>query len=1271
MSEPIEKSIAATRDVVANVYALLEKLSQQRSIEPLKQLFWSELNYQRVNEPLSRYGWRETTARLLAEDPLLLATGGNGNQDDSGFPIIYCHMNALQLRAHDERLVVTQLLDKYLDGLFIFSNQSLTVWRFINVKGDDKDARRKLLRRITVGPEERLRTASERIALLDLASIGQLNRLDITLRHDEAFSVEAVTDKFFKEYRYLFKILQIDLRNQTSDDVWAHDYALQFLNRCMFLYFIQRKGWLGGNKEFLHTFWQSYKRPLPQYQERPEYQKNAFFEYWLKVLFFEAFNRKFKHSYDYFPDTLRNILAQAPYLNGGLFSENKLDLMDHTFTISDMRFQQVLQFFERYNFTIAEDSPLDQEVAVDPEMIGRVYESLVNVSTELDERGDAGIFYTPRTEIDLMCRLSLVDYLANHLGEERRPLLYDAVFALEPEEMSSADDALRALDLWDDLYGLLSEVTMIDPACGSGAFLVGMLYILNELQERADRYRKRPKSDSESAYERKKRIIGESLYGVDVMEWAVHVAELRLWLSLIIDIEMTQEELHVRPDPLLPHLTFKVRHGDSLVQEIGGVNFGHMQTTSGISPMLKRQLNKLKSEKAKFYHHDPSCVYRTREAAMQDELQLFRAIIQERLLNINNTLRVLNDQPMQSALVGDSVSPKEQAEARERQKRIADKEQEKRELQEALDALVSPKQVPFVWDIAFVEIFGGDNDGFDIVIGNPPYVRQEQISDPLLPREQVTTENKRAYKRKLTNTIYHDFPTFFRYNPATDKAAHELDAKSDLYVYFYLHGLKLLNPMGTFCFITSNSWLDVGYGADLQEFLLNYCHVKMILDNQGKRSFATADVNTIIALFSAPAAKFEMEVLRNITHFVMFKVNFEQILEAEVFKEIERARERIVTDRYRVYPISQQALLEDGTKQPSIEHAEETAPSHSRKGTPGPLVKESQAVYDGNKWGGKYLRAPAIYWTILEKGRDKLVRLGDIAEVRFGIKTGANEFFYLDEVKARQWKIEDEFLQPVIKSPKECKSILIDPSTLKFRLFFCHKSKAELRGTAALAYIEWGEKQAYNKRPSCENRQRWWDLGIRRTPKLGFNYLIDSTARTLYALNGCNFSDNFQEVGIANQLILPLCASLNSTVFQLMVNVAGRANFGDVLLKIQTYEVSDLLCVNPTSITFTDSNIFISTFWDVLSPSVDRRNLDKPIFDVLGLTQGERDAVYEAVIELVESRLKKASSLDGKRNVDSRERKKRLEAVERTLGIWMGLPEEENEGEEEVENCYA
>jgi len=131
-----------------------------------------------------------------------------------------------------------------------------------------------------------------------------------------------------------------------------------------------------------------------------------------------------------------------------------------------------------------------------------------------------------------------------------------------------------------------------------------------------------------------------------------------------------------------------------------------------------------------------------------------------------------------------------------------------------------------------------------------------------------------------------------------------------------------------------------------------------------------------------------------------------------------------------------------------------------------------------------------------------------------------------------------------------------------------------------------------------------------------------------------------------------------------MVNVAGRSNFGDGLLKIETYELSDLLCLNPSAIDFNNSDIFSSTSWDVLQPSTDRRTLDDIIFDALNLTQGERDAVYEGVIGLVEARLNKAKSLKV-----SQERRKRLEAVDKTLGIWIGLPEEENE--DGVESHYA
>jgi len=1256
-------SATGTKDTFAVVQERLKELRKPQSIESLKQLFWKDLSYDRADKPLSYRNWSDDIKKhLYLNEPLLLfATGGKGED----FDIIYIHLASNELPLGHERPIVMKLLENHLDALFIFSNAAQDKWHFVNVKSDSTQAKRRLLRRITVGPEERLRTASERLALLDLTSREQASRLDIRQLHEVAFDVEAVTKRFFEEYKVLFRILEIDLRKQTDDLAWAHDYALQFLNRCMFLYFIQRKGWLGNDKQFLHSFWDSYKNTA--------HEKDEFFENWLKVLFFEAFNNKFHGGHHYFPDNIQSILATAPYLNGGLFSQNMLDT-GHTFTITDARFEQVYTFFERFNFTISEDSPLDQEVAVDPEMIGKVYESLVNVSTEADERGDAGIFYTPRTEIDLMCRLAVVNYLSNHLGQDKKNVLYDAVFALEPNEKSSANDTLTVMGLWEPLSELLRDITVVDPACGSGSFLVGMLYVLDDLQDRVNQRL----YVHEDPYTRKKRMIGQSLYGVDVMEWAVHIAELRLWLALIIDAEIPHpEDLHVRVDPLLPHLSFKVRFGDSLVQEIGGINMGHTRTNRDLSPTLKRRLTELKTDKLDFYHNYASRHPKSKNQLEQDELQFFREILDDRIQSKQEEKKKLLRQiegpaEQQMSLVDTTIghSPQRNIEKAEQQRRLGELENELENLKKARAGLTTPKDVPFVWDIAFVEVFAGGKHGFDIVIGNPPYVRQEKIVAPRPRGNEVVRETqKETYKAKLARSVYSAFPDFFGYKETRDTAAHKIDAKSDLYIYFYFYGLGLLNPNGSFCFITSNSWLDVGYGADLQEFLLKYCRVKMILDNQVKRSFASADVNTVITLFSAPSERSSAEELNNTARFVMFTVTFERVLAADIFRQIEKAQERAVTPEYRVYPVAQKTLLEEGVKQPEAEQNTSTPIDTPERVTSRPLVKEAQAAYTANKWGGRYLRAPAIYWTLLEKGKGKLVRLGDIAEVRFGIKTGANEFFYLDTDKVRQWKIEEEFLQTVIKSPKECKSILINPNALKSRLFLCHKTKAELKGTAALEYIKWGESQAFHIRPSCVNRPRWWDLGVRRSPYLGFNYLIDSTAKTLYAPEGCYFSDNFQEANISTPFVVPLCASLNSTVFQLMVNVAGRSNFGDGLLKIQTYEVSDLLCLNPKVIDFKSSEIFSSTFWDVLQPSSDRHTLDDTIFGALNLTQGEREDVYKAVKDLVEARLNKASSLSSPKSKESKERRKRLEAVDKTLGIWMGLPEEENE--DEVESHYA
>ena len=1140
---------------MADTQRILSILQDFRGVEALRTLFWVELNYERADILIE--GLPEGVSDLVAEAPLCFATAGR----DADFSVIYVRLKTETLRKTDERRVVTHLQTRYTDALYVFSDVNQEQWHFINVKFTrekrEKEGRetkqRHIFRRIRVGPYERLRTAAERVAMLDLQEMGEsgllldvqelLTALHIRGQHEEAFNVEAVTAAFFEEFKGVFKRLQTDLKEQTGDDLWAHDYALQFLSRCLFLYFIQRKRWLGDDTEFLRTFWETY-----QESGQP---RDSFVCQWLNVLFFEAFNNRFHGGHSYFPRGIREILQLAPYLNGGLFRENELDT-EYVAEVSDDRWAAIFSFFEKYNFTIAEDTPLDQEVAVDPEMIGKVYESLV--SAEDEEQGDAGIFYTPRVEIDLMCRLALVDNLANHIGSAaEKTLLYEALFAFEPEEKAAADEQLS--ELWAAMYEHLTTITIVDPACGSGSFLVGMLHVLDDIQERAEH--RLDIAETAVTFGRKKSIIGKNLYGVDVKKWACKVAELRLWLALIIDADIPTAELNVRQEPLLPDFSFNIRHGDSIVQNIGGMNLAQTRDIrSGVPSALRRKISEHQTEKLRFYNSDSERKYAERADVETAECGLFRELMQEQSYQISkNISRIkswLEDPAEQLTLDGMAVREPRQLDFQTQQKReeLAREEEKLAQVERARAAIAADTVPPFAWDIAFVEIFE-QRGGFDIVIENPPYIRQEGIRDLTLPREvSLTPDSRRGYKAKLARAVYQTFPKFFGYQEQRDTrptapenaVKQRLPGRSDLYVYFYFHGISLLNPKGTFCSITSNSWLDTEFGANLKEFLLTECRLKLVIDNMARRSFQGVNINTIITLTSAAYENRE-ENLKNTTRFINFTVPFEAILDPIIFYEIETASGRMSTQEHKINPLSQRKLLAAGTYE--------------------------KDRYTGESWGGKYLRSPDIYQIIFEKGKRKLLRIGEIADVRLqlGIKTGVNKFFIPNQSTISAWRIEAEFLKPLIADLQESPSILIDPDHLPTRIFMCPKEKSELRGTAALAYIEWGETQGFHEVRSCKGRPRWYDVGKRPIPHLNFPRRTPSTtSKTFYTRDGCYALDKFVDVNVPTDMRVFFCYYLNSTLFQLMVNVNGRSSLGYGALEIQASDLKRLLCIDPKMI---------------------------------------------------------------------------------------------------------
>ena len=1130
--------------------SVLKLLQQFQGTEPLKQLFWSELNYDRVNTQLSRRGWADAVAGGLADDPLLLASGAND------FHVIYSRLTSDQLLMGLERPVVSKLLKDHPYALFLFSNSNQDQFHFLNVKYDDEVQNRRLFRRITVGPHERLRTASERIALLDLAEISSVRQrvspLDIQQRHDDAFDVEQVTEKFFRGYVAVFDRLQEILKKQTKDARWAHDYSLQFLNRLMFLYFVQRKLWLNGDSDFLGSFWKAYKATTKK--------RDTFLSEWLSVLFFNAFNNNFHGGFRYFPEEVKAALQLAPYLNGGLFRENEID-QQFTFVLPDEPIRQTIDFFDSYNFTILEDAPLDKEVAVDPEMIGKVYESLVNVLTETDERGDAGIFYTARTEIDLMCRLAIIDSLSLHLGPEHKPVLNELLFALEPDERTRADAQAATWGLWERIDGRLRDLTVVDPACGSGSFLVGMLYVLSDLQERANLQLRR----QEDPFERKKRIIGQSLYGVNVMDWAVHVAELRLWLALIIDANMSVAELHVRREPLLPHFSFKVRAGDSLVDEVGGLSVGRLRAGEDMPHAVKSSISRLKKEKLRFYNNDLSCAFRTADEVKKEELRLFREILDNRIKSLQDEIKSLRRKLSGSAesqirLDGSTESATPQMHVRlvEWQKREDSLKRELDQITSARQALKPNKQPPFVWDIAFVEIFEGDKGGFDIVVGNPPYVRVENISDPHLNRENVDPENRKKYREKLALGVYETYPEFFGLTRATGTAKHRLAGKNDLYVYFYFQSLGLLNSTGTLSFITSNSWLDVGYGSDLQEFLVSSCRLELVIDNQVRRSFSNADINTAITVIGAPDSNAKpSETL--MTRFVMFSIPFVNALRANVWTEVSSTQTRATSSEFRVHPITQATLLADG-----LDHA------------------KHPAVYVGNKWGGKYLRAPDIYWRALSKGRRRIKRLGDLCEVEG----------YIHDNNTGPDFPKVHFL----KSVKDVDRIALSE---------------DMPGVK-----RYGVKDTGNSRLLAP-------ILFART--FGTRHLVLFNQGRVYCKEFYKIlpKDRAQTVSFA--------AQLNSTFSILQRELIGLVNLGDGALKFSGDDLKLFFLLEDLN-TKAIEECFLKL---ANRPQLDlerelkqddRRDLDAILFDALGLTAGEREDVYDAVLTLVNNRLKKAET---------------------------------------------
>jgi hypothetical protein len=1100
-----------------------------------------------------------------------------------------------------------------------------------------------------VSKEQTNKTFIQQMAEADFSSLDSII---------EAFSVEKVTEEFFNAYQYALNniiIKSLDKYVEVEEEK-KHSFSQQLLSRILFIYFLQKKGWLKWkdyvqDKNYLRNLWQTYKITTNN--------KDTFYSVWLKSLFFGAFNKKSQYIETQLPEDIRESYNLMPFLNGGLFHANELDMLN--FNLPDTIFEWLFEpdptekekqkgFLEIFNFTIDEASPNDEEVAVDPEMLGKVYESLISS----EERGEGGIFYTHRIEIDFMCRLSLVEYVHQKTSFPKDEII-DLIF--NPESILHFPDPLKL----GTIKANLDKIKIVDPAVGSASFLVGMMNILVEIHTLINQ---RLSQKEENLFALKQKIILENLYGVDVKDWAVMVGELRLWLSLIIETDEKYMDIYTKP--LLPNLSFKIRQGDSLVEEIAGINISlRGEAFTSLSNSIKNKILNLIDRKTTFFSSQRSADLKETKEIELFEQDIFKDIIKSKIdeleKKINNKHQRISflQKQKKEDLFGDDISTYN--EIKNIQKEIADYQKELFNYQNVFSNIGSKTEKDyFLWEIDFAEVFALKG-GFDLVIGNPPYIRQELIAPPTEHEKNYSKnewlEIKKQYKEKLATAVKTSWPQIKKINK-----------KSDLYIYFYYQGLSLLNKGGLLCFINLNSWLDVGYGTGLQEFLLKYMKPICIIDNIAKRSFKQADVNTVIVLIQRPDEKPQDYQMK----FIAFKKPFDEVINPTTIKKISLTDKLIFDNEdFRLFPKTKMELLKEGVEIPT---------DREDLGFNYPIDK---LPYVGNKWGGKYLRAPEIYFKILEKGKDKLVRLGDIAEVRFGIKTGANDFFYLKPVgmtvkqvvetaetnpnalikvqNGAGWigEIEATFLKPVITNYENVDFIKIEPDQL---IFLYPEVPYKETNYVANFYIKWGEnyktkggqKQEAGiplpKIQSLKGRKYWYSFKpseellakIFWQKRTGERFCVFYTEKFSYADQKLYPFINIHKK--TNELIF----ILNSTIQRLFFEIEGISYTGAyTLIEISVKDLERLPFINLNNLEIYENKIegilskkrFDSIFSELgfdknkpireqePNPLPDRKALDDIVFDAIGLTEEERKEVYWAVAELVKSRLDKAQSV--------------------------------------------
>lgn len=514
---------------------------------------------------------------------------------------------------------------------------------------------------------------------------------------------------------------------------------------------------------------------------------------------------------------------------------------------------------------------------------------------------------------------------------------------------------------------------------------------------------------------------------------------------------------------------------------------------------------------------------------------------------------------------------------------------------------------------------------FDAIVGNFPYIRQELI-EKRLP----------GYKIKIAKVLDKDW---FKEYPELFNGGLKLSGQADIYAYLFFHATKHLKNNGRMGIVTSNAWLDVAYGYELQKFFLNKFKIVAIVESRCEPWFEEAAVNTVFTVLEW--CKDEDQRNNNIVRFVKVKKRLNELIPWDIKMPMDRWHgiDRLI---HGIEKSGNEHLKLEGTKYINTLRGHATYEDENfriRVLRQGELLEDVKVMGKTVKWG-RYLRAPKIYYEILDKCKDRLVRLKELSDVRFGIKTGINEFFHLTDEKIKHWGIEKEFSIPIIKSFKELENIVVDK---KFKtnlfLFSCGKEKKNLRGKNALKYIKHGEKQttdegiAFPDVPSVKSRTNWYDIGERKP----WDIFVQEhwNTRFFMPLNKGKFLADKRLYEIKSKRKPELLASiLNSSMTFLFMETTGRTILGEGALDLTVYEFEDILIPN---ISDDNSAKILKAFNKLLGRPVkpifeevkmkDRQALDSAVLEALGLDPKKYlKPLYDGLTEMVRERIELAKS---------------------------------------------